>query len=197
MMGETCSRDELERRLAEAEEQLRQQSRFAAINQALFKIASAINETTDLDELFVSIHHALCLIIDTTNFYIALYDAADDSLSFPYIVDTVDTCYPTVIEVSKTASLTAEVIRTRAPLLVTKAEILARQATSTLTIPACTPSEIWLGVPLKTQNGIVGVMAVQHYQDAGRYDQTDLCAGRRCRSGCRGHRTKAIGKGSA
>ncbi len=174
MIGKTISREELERRLVMLEEQLQQQSRFAAINQTLFKIANAINETADLDELFSSIHQALCLIIDTTNFYIAVYDASDDSLTFPYIVDTVDTCYPPVIEVSKTASLTAEVIRTKAPLLVTKAEILARQAASTLTIPACTPSEIWLGVPLRTQNGIVGVMAVQHYQDAGRYDQTDL-----------------------
>jgi PAS domain S-box-containing protein len=174
VIGKTISREELERRLVMLEEQLQQQSRFAAINQTLFKIANAINETADLDELFSSIHQALCLIIDTTNFYIALYDASDDSLTFPYIVDTVDTCYPPVIEVSKTASLTAEVIRTKAPLLVTKAEILARQAASTLTIPACTPSEIWLGVPLRTQNGIVGVMAVQHYQDAGRYDQTDL-----------------------
>ncbi len=173
-MKKRFSRDELEQRLVELEEQLHQQSRFAAINQTLFKIANAINETADLDELFTSIHQALCLIIDTTNFYIALYDVSDDSLTFPYIVDTVDTCYPPVIEVSKTASLTAEVIRTRAPLLVTKAEILERQTTSTLTIPACTPSEIWLGVPLKTQNGIVGVMAVQHYQDAGRYDQTDI-----------------------
>jgi len=173
-MKKRFSRDELEQRLVELEEQLQQQSRFAAINQTLFKIANAINETADLDELFTSIHQALCLIIDTTNFYIALYDVSDDSLTFPYIVDTVDTCYPPVIEVSKTASLTAEVIRTRAPLLVTKAEILQRQAASTLTIPACTPSEIWLGVPLKTQNGIVGVMAVQHYQDAGRYDQTDI-----------------------
>ncbi|MBE0583955.1 MAG: PAS domain S-box protein, partial [Desulfofustis sp.] len=173
-MEEMFSRGELERRLAVLEEQLQQQSRFAVINQVLFKIANAINETADLDELFTSIHHALGLIIDTTNFYIALYDASDDSLTFPYIVDTVDTCYPPVIEVSKTASLTAEVIQTKAPLLVTKVEILARQAASTFPIPACTPSEIWLGVPLKTQNGIVGVMAVQHYQDAGCYDQTDL-----------------------
>ena len=95
-------------------------------------------------------------------------------MTFPYCVDTVDECYPSVVGISKTASLTAEVIRTRRPLMVTKAEMLAERAKSGYSVPACSPAEIWLGVPLKTSTKIVGVMAAQSYTDADLYDQTDL-----------------------
>ncbi len=73
-----------------------------------------------------------------------------------------------------TASLTAAVIRSQAPLLIRKDEILERQTTSGLVIPKCTPAEVWLGAPLKTPRGIIGVVAVQSYKDANCYDETDL-----------------------
>jgi len=103
-----------------------------------------------------------------------LYDKKLDSIHFPYFVDSVDEHYPPVIEVSKTASLTAEVIRTAAPLLIDNAAILRRRAESPYPIPACTPSAVWLGVPLKAQNEIIGVMTVQSYLDPLCYDKTDL-----------------------
>ena len=130
--------------------------------------------TSNLDELFRTIHLALSPVIDTTNFFIAVYDGFKDSITFPYCIDTVDESYPPVIEVSKTASLTAEVIRTGRPVLITKAEILTKRAQSSLKTPACTPSEIWLGVPLKTRDKTIGVMAVQSYHDPTCYDQTDM-----------------------
>ena len=173
-MAEKPTYEALEQRIALLENESAQRKRFEEINAALFKISNAVNMTSSLDELFRTIHLALSPVIDTTNFFIALYDGTKDSVTFPYCVDTVDECYPPVIEVSKTASLTAEVIRTGRPVLVTKAEILAQRAKSSLKIPACTPSEIWLGVPLKTQDKIIGVMAVQSYHDPMCYDQTDM-----------------------
>jgi len=145
-----------------------------AINAALFHISDAVSTVTSQQELYRTIHRVLSSVIDTTNFYIALYEKANDSLSFPYIIDTVDACYPPVLNVSKTASLTAGVIRSQSPLLIRKAEILERQARSGLTIPPCTPAEVWLGAPLKTLRGIIGVMAVQSYNDKDCYDQTDM-----------------------
>lgn len=166
--------EDLEKRIEQLELEARNRLRFEEINKTLFKIATAVNFTSSLDELFFSIHQALSCIIDTTNFYIALYDKTTDRLQFPYIVDTVDESYPTVLEVSKTASLTAEVIRTGQPLMITKPEILAQREKSLLEIPQCTLSEVWLGVPLIRQNEVIGVMTVQNYLDATCYDQTDL-----------------------
>ncbi len=173
-MAEKPSYDALEERIVVLESALKQQKRFEQINSSLFKISNAVNMTTSLEELFRSIHLALSSIIDTTNFYISLYDRVTDGLSFPYVVDTVDFDYPPAFEVSKTASLTAEVIRTEKPVLMTKSEILSHQKNKDLIIPSCTPAEVWLGVPLKTQDEIVGVMVVQNYQDPCCYDQTDI-----------------------
>lgn len=165
---------ELEQRIRLLESKAEQQKHYEDINYALFKISNVVNTTFNSDELFKSIHRAISPIIDATNFYIALYDSAQDSLSFPYIVDSVDEHYPAVIGVSQTASLTAEVIRSGNPLMVTKAQIVQQRAESLFSIPACTPSEMWLGVPLKTKSEIVGVMAVQNYSLPHCYDQTDL-----------------------
>jgi signal transduction histidine kinase/ActR/RegA family two-component response regulator len=173
-MAEKPTYEELEQRVALLENESEQRKRFEEINSALFKIANAINVTSNLDELYHSIHQALSTIIDTTNFFIALYDKTNDSISFPYIVDTVDAWYPPVIAISKVASLTAEIIRNGKPLMVTKQEIMADRAKSNLKVPACTPAEIWLGVPLLAGGEIIGVMAVQSYNDPGCYDQTDL-----------------------
>jgi two-component system, cell cycle sensor histidine kinase and response regulator CckA len=173
-MTEKPSYEELEQRITLLENKSAQRKRFEEINRTLFKISNAVNITSNLSELFRKIHLALSPIIDTTNFYIALYDETKDSVTFPYCVDSVDECYPPVIEVSRTASLTAEVIRTGCPIMATKAEILTLRAKSGLKIPACTPSEIWLGVPLKTRDKIIGVMAVQSYHDPRCYDKTDM-----------------------
>jgi len=168
------SYEELEQRIAFLEKESVQRGRFAKINTALFKISTAVNTSSTLDELFKTIHATLSPVIDTTNFYIALYDKPRDRVTFPYVVDTVDKNYPPVVEISKTASLTAEVIRTGVPVMVTKADILTQRAESGLKIPGCTPAEIWLGVPLKTEGEIIGVMAVQNYHDPFCYDETDM-----------------------
>jgi len=164
----------LRERIRRMESRALENRRFQGINRALLKISNAIHTTSSLDQLHEAIHQTLSNVIDTSNFYIAQYDADADCVSFPYCVDTVDACYPPVVGISKTASLTAEVLRTGQPLMLGKSEILAQRERSGYSVPACTPSEIWLGVPLRTRDHIVGVMAAQSYTDPDLYDKTDL-----------------------
>ena len=166
--------NDLEQQLADLKKQQQQASRYEKINQALYRVSSAVSRTSALDELFASIRNALSDIIDTTNFFIALYDPLRDSISFPYCVDTVDTNYPEAFQVSQTESLTAEVIRTRQPLLISKSEDLRRRSASKRNIPPCSVAEIWLGVPLQTADELIGVMAVQSYTDPNLYDLIDM-----------------------
>ncbi len=156
------------------EKELENQKRFRSITQTLFEISNAVNIASDLNDLFQSIHNILSSIIDTTNFFIALYDALNDSMHFPYCVDSVDASYPPVLQVSKTESLTAQVIQEVKPLMITKNEIIDRRKRTLKTIPSCTPSEIWLGVPLKCRDQVIGVMAVQSYSNVNCFDTTDL-----------------------
>lgn len=165
---------ELEQRIYDLEKEGAARERTARLTSTLLQISNAVHISTSLDEFFKIVHTALIPVIDTTNFFIALYDAASDSISFPYFVDSVDTSYPPVLEISKTASLTAEVIRSGSPLLTTKDRVLERWAKSSLLAAPCTPAEIWLGVPLKIKGKMLGVMAVQNYHDPACYDQIDL-----------------------
>ncbi len=173
-MVEQPTYKELMERIALLEKESRQCIRLEAINTALYRISDAASVSTSRQELYQKIYLALSPVIDTTNFFISLYNKADDSLTFPFIVDTVDGCYPMVLNVSKTASLTAEVVKSQKPLLIKKAEILDRRSKSNLTIPTCTPCEVWLGVPLKTTHGIIGVIVVQSYSNPDCYDTTDM-----------------------
>ena len=165
---------ELRERIRRLESESSQRRRFEGINRALLKISNATHTTSNLDQLYAAIHRTLSSVIDTTNFYIARYDPVEDCFAFPYCVDTVDACYPKVVGISKTASLTAEVLRTGKPLIINKAGILAQRENTEFSVPACSPAEIWLGVPLITRTQIVGVMAAQSYTDPDLYDQTDL-----------------------
>jgi PAS domain S-box-containing protein len=165
---------ELKAEIARLEEASRKHQRTVEINRTLFKIASAVSSTPDLDALFRSIHATLGTIIDTTNFYIALYDPACDGITFPYCVDEMDGSYLPRLGISRTASLTGDVIRQRRPAMLTREEIEAWRKRSGLNIPACSPAQIWLGVPLMVQEDVIGVMAVQSYSDPGCYDQTDM-----------------------
>jgi PAS domain S-box-containing protein len=173
-MTETVSKEELLERITNLEAEVNRFHRSQAIVSVLCEIAEAVNTTVSLRELYRTIQHVITPVIDTSNFFIALYDEHNDSLSFPYIVDSVDTCYPPALNVSNTASLTAWVIREKRPMLLRKAEITAFRRQCNLIVPSCTPSEVWLGAPLKTLRGVVGVIAVQSYTDPWVYDEGHL-----------------------
>ena len=173
-MRETRTVRTLQRQVASLAEEAGRGRRWQAIVTVLHAIAEAVSTTTSMQDLFATIHRALAPVIDTENFFIALYHPGNDSLSFPYFVDKVDSCYPVALNVSNTASLSAWVIREQRPMLLRRAEISLFRESCGLTVPPCTPSEIWLGAPLKTPRGAVGVMAVQSYDDPLRYDENHL-----------------------
>ena len=137
----------------------------------MFQISEATNLSSNLGELLQTIHNILGTLLDTTNFYIALYDQNSDRYSFPYFVDQYDEANIAPPQLKK--SLTDYVRRTGRPLLVD--ETLHRQLEEKGEVELVgTPSPIWLGVPLKTAHGVVGVVVVQNYTDAKAYSEKDL-----------------------
>jgi len=143
--------------------------RAEQIQSTLYNIANAVNTTKDLSELFVSIRDYLGKIIDTTNFFVALYNRESNTLSLPILIDEKDsfTSFPP----GKT--LTAYVIRTGKSILATKEVIEQLVQTREIEIVG-TPAKIWLGVPLKIEKEIIGVVVVQSYTDASLYTKKDM-----------------------
>ncbi|RPI74514.1 MAG: GAF domain-containing protein, partial [Desulfobacteraceae bacterium] len=156
-------------------QELAERKRAEQINQTLFSISNAVNTTFNLDELYQSIRNSLSQIIDVGNFFIAIYDREKDIISFPYIVDEIDRIEDfgsQIVQASRSSSLSAEIIKTGSPLFINKSEAIARAEKLGLGFIG-TPSELWLGVPLKVKSEVIGAMVVQSYKDPRRYDHKD------------------------
>ncbi|TKJ36847.1 hypothetical protein CEE37_14785 [candidate division LCP-89 bacterium B3_LCP] len=142
------------------------------IQTVLFNIAQATNESDSLEELMKEIHEQLGMLVDTTNFYIALYDETSGVYSFPYWSDENDTA-ETFTPRALPGSLTDYVRRTGKPLLADPATNQRLVESGEIKLIGA-PSEIWLGAPLKTPGGIIGVVAVQNYVKPDAYTEDDM-----------------------
>ncbi|MEA3500319.1 MAG: transporter substrate-binding domain-containing protein, partial [Candidatus Marinimicrobia bacterium] len=130
-------RDITERKEKEAEIK-----RSEKVQKILYNITDAVSATKDLDEFYEIIHKQLRAVVDTTNFYIALYDKETDTISLPYHVDKKDnfTSFPA----GKT--LTKYVIGTGKSLFADEKTIEKLNKTGKIETIG-TSSKIWLGVP--------------------------------------------------
>jgi len=144
------------------------------LQQVLYNISKAANSFVPLNQLYKTIHKELGTIIDTTNFYIALVNEKEDKIYFPYHQDEKDNNFP-VLKLSSNNTPTTYVIRTGQPLLLSRKQLEEMIAQGELKpIGSITNKSIWLGVPLKVEDRIIGAMAVQSYTNPHLYTQKDI-----------------------
>lgn len=146
-----------------------ERTRAAQIQSVIYNISAAVNLTQNLDELLSIIRDGLGTIIDTTNFFVAIYDEDSDTIFLPYIVDQKDshTSFPAG------KSFTAHVIRTKKPLLATK-KVMHEMIASGKVEAFGTLSKIWLGVPMILKGKVTGAIVVQSYTNENAYNYHDL-----------------------
>jgi len=135
----------------------------------IYEIAETVNTSKDLTEIFGLIKQILSRILDTKNFYIALYQRENNTITLPYIVDEYDKfkSFPA----GKT--LTSYVIKTGKSLLATRKkidELVSKGEVETIG----TISKIWMGVPLKIKSEIIGVVCLQSYVSDSAFTERDL-----------------------
>jgi len=144
------------------------------LQEVLYNISKAANSPISLNQLYKTIHQELGTIIDTTNFYIALVDEKEDKIFFPYHVDEKDDDFP-ILKFNTTNTLTTYVIKTGRPLLNDNNQYKEMVAQGILTAMGTTADKsIWLGVPLKVEDKVIGAMAVQSYTDSELYSEKDI-----------------------
>ncbi len=138
----------------------------------LYNISRAVNSTRGLDELFELIHESLGRILDTTNFFIALYDEKADRISFPYFVDEKDE--PLVTPgASEKESLTARVVKTNKSYFFSEAEFSRMHSDDGVSILG-SPSKAWLGAPLSIKGKVIGAVVLQSYTDPTLFSARDI-----------------------
>lgn len=149
-----------------------ERKRAEKIQSVLFHISQAVGASTHLSELLATIHEQLGRLIYNRNFYIALYDALDDSYTFPYYVDECDELDDlTPVDLKK--SLTDYVRRTGDGLLVDEAVQRKLEEGGEVELVG-SPSPSWMGVPLKVGKRVIGVVVVQSYVEESLYTRQDL-----------------------
>ena len=134
---------------------IHEQKYAESINRTLFRISNAVTTTHNLDELYSSIYLALNQVIDASNFYIALYNAERDAITFPYHVDQYDDFEGEIANISESTTLTGEVIKTGQPVVARKKDLLERVQKSKKKAIGV-PAELWVGIPLKTKDTVIG-----------------------------------------
>ena len=136
---------------------------FQLIQTSMYEIAKAAHTVKDTYNLYEKIHKIITKLMYAENIYIALYDKDSQELKFEYHIDETDPDFKvgTSLKISN-KSVTAYCIKRKKPVLLTKQDML-KLTKQKLINPVGLISETWLGVPLITQDNIVGVITIQSY----------------------------------
>jgi PAS domain S-box-containing protein len=150
-----------------------EQKRLQQARDLYLAISNHTIKAKNLKQLYHNIFTELNKVIDCRNFYIALYDPDKNTstIEFPYFQDQHHQPSSVVRDAGK--GLTEYAIRHGNPLLLYKKDIAELKKNKTIEIKGKVP-EVWLGVPLKNNNRVIGVIAIQSYSDKSHYSQQDL-----------------------
>jgi PAS domain S-box-containing protein len=145
------------------------EKKIQTIQEILYNISTAALNQMDIKDIYPTIVDELSKIWDTSNFFIALYDKATDSLSMPFFSDEKDQFEK--VPARKTITKWAIGLKRSVLLKVNDLKDLENSGNIALVGSQC---KVWMGVPLKADKEIIGVMAFQDYHDEDKFSQDDV-----------------------
>ncbi len=151
---------------------VRERERAAQIREAVYKISEAVHDAQNLPQLYAAIHETVGELMPAENLYIALHDQNSSRLSFAYFADQRDEP-PAPRTLGR--GITEYVLRSGEPLLASSATLRDLASKGEIELVGSVP-EMWLGVPLRKRDQIIGVLAVQSYDQGTGYspEQRDI-----------------------
>ncbi|NJN66204.1 MAG: GAF domain-containing protein [Chloroflexaceae bacterium] len=162
------------------------------------EIGQALSSTVSFDELPTLIYRQTSRLIDTTNFYMALFDEVTREITFPLFYDHGVICPMEQVRAYEsgrvghmrgpvnrglyvlTVYLTRRVIYRHEPLLLSEADlevgewmIELREELGLVPSNFARPRS-WLGVPMIAADKVVGVIGIQHYDQPHAYGTSEV-----------------------
>jgi len=136
----------------------------------LNELSQSLTSRNDVEGVLEETFQGASRLLDTANFYIALYDDETQTVSFPLAFDAGQRVQWRSREMGK--GLTEYIIHSQQPVLVREdmPKWLAEKGIET--VGPMAPS--WMGVPLKIGDRVLGVMAIQSYDTPRAYDEREL-----------------------
>lgn len=134
----------------------------------LLKISKKGNAVSSLKDFVQYIQSELGRIIDTSNFYIAFINKEKQTINIPFISGE-----ESEEEFPAEKSMTAHLINTNKPILIYEKGLnkLFQQNVIKQIGPM---SKVWLGVPLRVDEEVIGAIVVQSYDNENAFKQSDI-----------------------
>ncbi|NQV30854.1 MAG: PAS domain S-box protein [Candidatus Marinimicrobia bacterium] len=161
--------EDISRQKVEDEKALRDQK----LKDVLYAITSASIQAKDVSKLYEKIYQYISDIISTSNFFMALLDKETNTIYFPFERDYYVTDMPESIFCDPESSLTARTIVSGEPLHLGADEIRSVIGDGQVTLAGDIPS-VWLGIPLKVKDEVIGAFVLQEYNGITKYEAEDV-----------------------
>jgi len=146
-----------------------ERKKIEQITKIQHEIAISITTINDIGDLIKNIQQLLSSIIDTSNFYIAFYNPQLDEFTAPYMQDN----YGILQQWKASTSLTGRIIIENKSLIFTDNDIksLANEGKIELLGEL---AKCWVGIPMRMNNEIIGVLVTQSYTNTSAYDKDEI-----------------------
>lgn len=143
--------------------------RSEMLQAALYRLAEITRVTESLREFCRSIHEVIGQLMPSKDFYIALRDDISKALYYPYYVNSL---YDIPERQPGLDAFNEQVMLGGSP------SVLTINETKQLSAPVMDTTHIrmpmdWVGVPLKTSSGTIGVMGVQNYSSGVKFGESE------------------------
>jgi PAS domain S-box-containing protein len=139
------------------------------IQEILFNISTAALKQFDIRDIYPTIVSELGKIWDTNNFYIALYDRVSNTISLPFFSDEKDSFN----ELPAKGTITSWVIAHNKSVLLKENDMKHMEEAGEIDMVG-TPCKVWMGVPLRVDDELIGVIVLQDYHDENKFSSDDL-----------------------
>jgi PAS domain S-box-containing protein len=157
--------NELMNTIDRLEAEIDERKRAERIRSATYKISELTHADCCMHEFYQTIHSIVNDLMPAEYFVIALRNPENDSIDFPYYVGENN-----IASAHRTAGheLIDYVLRCSKPLLSSPGLLDDLHASGDVA-ESVKHQTNWLGVPLKTRNGTIGVLAIQNHESEIRY----------------------------
>jgi PAS domain S-box-containing protein len=135
----------------------------------LYEIARTSTSAKAIDDLLVVVQKELSKVIDTTHFYVALYDRDSETLRKVVFSDEPGDN----LEWKLKDTISACVVKTGKSLLLPRDQMNLSVAGIFSGLHE-RPAQCWLGVPLVDDSNVLGIIVVESYTDANAFDSNSV-----------------------
>jgi transcriptional regulator with GAF, ATPase, and Fis domain len=134
-----------------------------------YNISTVALQDSDIFDIYPTIVKEISKLWNVNNFFIALYNQEKDTLTFPFFADERDHFK----ETDAKNTLTGWVIRNNQAVLLDENDILKIEKTGAISLVG-SPCKIWMGVPLKMDDQVIGAICLQDYKKIDAFNNDDL-----------------------